>query len=111
MQPLYANKPLCDCDPCLNFSLVLLSPKLVFSHLLKLCLNGELVGTFCFGMMTPAGRPALPETFATSFSVADVAAVKFSGPDDDADDEAAAAISGSAGFDPFAPHSICLFLT
>ena len=81
---------------------------MVFSHLLKLCLNGELEGTFCFGMMTPAGRLAVPETFATSFSVADVAAVKFSGPDDDVNGEGAI---GSAGVGPFAPHNICLFLT
>ena len=79
--------------------------------MLKLCLNGELEGTFCFGIMTPAGRPALPETFTISFSVVDVAAVKFSGPDDDDDVDEEAAIIGSAGFGPFAPHSICLFLT
>ena len=92
---------------------MLLFPKLVFSHLLKLCLNGELEDTFCFGMMTPAGRLALPETFATSFSVADVAAVKFRGPDDDdADDDEEVANIGSAGLvGPFAPHNICRFLT
>ena len=77
--------------------------------MLKLCLNGELEGTFCFGMMTPAGREALPETFATSFSVVEVAAVKFSGPVDDEDE--APTNMGSAGFGGFAPHSICLFLT
>ena len=77
--------------------------------MLKLCLNGELEGTFCFGMMTPAGRLALPDTFATSFSVVEVAAVKFSGPVDDEDE--APANMGSVGFGGFAPHSICLFLT
>ena len=78
--------------------------------MLKLCLNGELEGTFCFGMMTPAGRLALPETLATSFSVVEVAAVKFSGPVDEDEDEAPANM-GSTGFGGFAPQSICLFLT